>query len=115
MSLDRMNMRLLIILLCLASVSFADPAWILKPQDVNAKPTAVGMAEVFFPAHVQERVALIRARTKLFASVEHSKNKYFNPKISTASVKSQETLGLSIEEKYIDAEGNLYLLVSFSE
>ena len=108
-------MRLLIILLCLAGVGFADPSWILNPQNIKGKPTAVGMAEVFFPSHVQERVALVRARTKLLEKVNQGKNKNSNTNRPTASVKSQESLGLTIEEKYIDADGNLYLLVSLPE
>jgi len=108
-------MKLLMILLCFVSVGFADPSWVLGTQDIKGKTTAVGMAEVFFPSHVQERVALVRARTKLLEKVKPGKNKNSNTNIPTASVKSQESLGLKIEEKYTDAEGNLYLLVSFPE
>lgn len=106
-------MRLLIILLSLISASFADPSWITSPQGEKDKPRAVGIAEVFFPSHVQERVALVRARAKLRQKLKDGKNKNAHGGTSSVSVKSKENLGLEIIDKFIDADGNLYLLVSF--
>ncbi len=103
-------MRLLIFFLVMVSISFAEPSWILNPQDSEGKVSAVGMAEGFFPSHVQERVALVRARTKLREKLEQDKG--YNPNKPAASVKSEENLGLKIHDKYTDAEGNLYLFVS---
>lgn len=105
-------MRILITFLSLISVSFADPSWITDTQDEKGRRTAVGMAEVFFPFHIQERVALVRARTKLRQKLEKDKNHSLNHEKLSVSVKSQENLGLEIKDKYIDADGNLYLFVS---
>lgn len=97
-------MKHIILLLSLMSFLFAEPAWLNARQKIQGHKSAVGMAEAYFPAHVQEKVALMRAKAKLFPeealqdqennqSQLHEKNK------------------LKIKDRYKDKEGNLYLLV----
>ena len=85
-------MKFLISIFTLVSIVLADPSWISKTDKLDGKNAAVGMAEFHFPVHVQERVALMRAKAKL---------------TETSNTHS----GFEIREKFIDADGNLYLLV----
>jgi len=97
-------MKHIILLLSLMSLLFAEPAWLNKNLDTTK--SAVGMAEVYFPVHVQRRVALMRAKAKLFPeeAVQGEENNLTKSKL-------YENNKVKVKDTYKDKEGNLYLLV----
>jgi len=95
-------MKILVSLVCLVSLAFCEPTWINTLEKEYEKRTAVGMAEVHFPSHVQEKVALMRARANLIKKIQPS----------TATSDPLNFPELLIKDSYTDEEGNLYLWVS---
>lgn len=95
-------MKVLMFLFCTFSLAFCEPTWLNALEKEYQKRTAVGMAEMYFPSHVQEKVAMMRARAKLIKKIQPS----------TAKSDPTNFPELFIKDTYIDKEGNLYLWVS---
>jgi len=85
-------MKFLISIISLVSIVFAEPSWLSKNEKIDGKASAVGIAEFHFPVHVQERVALMRAKAKLQGLLNKEDD-------------------VVVRKKHRDTEGNLYLLV----
>ena len=99
-------MKQIILFLSLISLLFAEPKWVHKSEEAQGKKSAVGIAEFYFPSHVQQKVALSRARAKLFPSavLQGQEN-------NTIKSGLQKDKKVKIKDTYKDKEGNLYLLV----
>jgi len=95
-------MKLLLSLLFMVSLALCEPTWLNTLEKEYEKRTAVGMAEVHFPSHVQEKVALMRARANLIKKIQPS----------TAKSDPANIPELLIKDRFTDEEGNLYLWVS---
>lgn len=101
-------MKHIILLLSLLSFLFAEPTWVHGSKKLNGHKSAVGIAEAYFPSHVQQKVALMRAKAKLFA--DEVSQGYENNKSKS---ELHEENKVKIKDSYRDKDGNLYLLVIF--
>jgi len=108
-------MKKVLVLLSLCVIAWSEPLWITNPTYNGKYIATVGIAEAHFPKHVQERVALVRAKAKLSDMqslyIKENEKGAENVNPSKSELDNSTASKVEIKDKYIDEEGNLYLWV----
>ena len=99
-------MKHIILLLSVMSFLFAAPSWVNGTKNIDNKASAIGIAEAYFPSYTQRKVALMRAKAKLFPEVSPPGQENNQTKSTL-----HENKKVKVKDSYKDKEGNLYLLV----
>lgn len=111
------------ILLLLSALALAEPFWIKDPTDGGKLTAVVGIAEAHFPEHVQESVALMRAKAEItdminmkviseFTDTKKRTGDQVENNVSSSSyLQSSSAIKIEKKEHYKDADGIYYLWV----
>ncbi len=110
-------------LVLFTTLIWAEPLWIKNPTNDGKVIAVVGVAEAHYPKHVQERVALMRAKAEIsdiinikigteFTTREKREGEKGESNASSSShLHSSSAIKIQVKEQYRDADGVLYLLV----